>query len=414
MSTLHPELFDPERSPDYVSILETIRREDPIFYFEREEFSSWVISRHEDVVALLRDKRLVVPSLLTRFGRFPLDQMRRLEPMQEFIRSNLGRTRERRLELRQATKKFFNPASAERLRGRVRAIVEELLGAVDPRQPVDIVGSFSFPMPAMVIAELLGAPKRDRERFIEWSDALIRFHRSYDFEPLYAAQGEITGMVDYCAEQIRSRSGGGAGGEGLLDDFARLLDEGYFEIQELTASCCTFLMAGHENTSHLIGNVFNTLFAHPEQLDEIKRDRSLLPNAIHEVLRYNGVVPFLTREVAEAFEFRGHRFEKGQLVSLSAFSANRDPARFAKPDVFDIHNRSARQNLGFGHGANQCRGSHPGDGRDRGALRRAAGALPGHAARGREHGDALPADAAALHHPLRRAARALTPPNDLF
>ena len=358
MPTTHSEIFDPQRSPDFVSILEKIRRDEPIFYFDREEFSSWIITRYADVTALLRDRRLVVPSVATRLAAFPENQKRQLAPMQEFIRLNLGRTVERRLALRQTTKSFFKPRSAERLRGRIREIIEQLLSVVDPLRPVDIVGSFSFPMPAMVMAELLGVPRSDQPRFIDWSQALISFHRSYDFDSLLEAQTGVVEMLDYCSNHIEQRRRAGAGDHDLADDFARVLDEGRFEIGELAASCCTFLMAGHENTSHLIGNVFNILFTHPDQLGLLKSDWSLLTNAIHEILRFNGVVPFLTREVAESFEFQGRKFEVGQLISLSLFSANRDPDAFANPDTFDIRNPRARHHLGFGHGANQCRGSH--------------------------------------------------------
>lgn len=358
MPETHPELFDPARSPDYASILEAIRRDDPIFYLTREELSSWVVTRYEDVVALLRDERLVVPSLATRIAAFSDSQKERLQPMQDFIRNNLGRTRERRRALRRITKPAFRPSAVDRLRGRVRDVLEELLAAVDPQRPVDLVASFSYPMPAMVMAEMLGAPARDRDRFIEWSQALIRFHRSYDFESMFEAQAGVVELLDYCARLIEERPPV-APGEGLLvDELARALREGPFEMAELATSCATFLMAGHENTSHLVGNVLDTLFSHPDQLALLLRDRDCIPQLIRETLRYRGVVPFLTREVAEDFSFRGHAFRKGQLISLSLFSANRDEGVFDGADRFEIGNPRSRHHLGFGHGANQCRGSH--------------------------------------------------------
>lgn len=358
MPTQQPDLFDPGRSADFVAILQALRHDDPVFFFEHEDFSAWVITRHEDVVTLLRDKRLGVPALGTRMASFSKAQQAELEPMREFIADNLGRTRQRRLALRQATKLLFRPGAVARLRPRVRALVDQLIEAVDIALPVDLIGDFAYPLPAIVMAELLGAPSRDRERFIPWSKALIEFHRAYDFESMRAAQEGVLEMLEYCARQIEDRVGHGSEPEDMLGVFAVLLEQGRFEMGELAASCATFLMAGHENTTHLIGNLFHCLFSHPEQLEALKAAPSLIPQAIHETLRYNGVVPFLTREVEETFDFRGHRFEKGELISLSLFSANRDAEVFDHPDEFDIHQRRARQQLGFGHGANQCRGSH--------------------------------------------------------
>ena len=360
MSASHAELFDPERSANFVEILENIRKTDPIFYFEREEFSAWVVTRHQHVATLLRDRRLIVPALGTRIAGFSGEQKSALEPMQEFIRVNLGRTRERRLDLRRATVGLFKPAAMQPLRGRVTDIVEQLLSAVDVHAPVDLVAAFSYPMPAMVMAELIGAPYADARKFIDWSNSLILFHRSYTFEGMLEAQKGVVEMLDYLAVLIEAKRGQGRDTKDLIGEFAVALDEGRFEMGELAASCATFLMAGHENTSHLIGNILNTLFLNPTQFDKVKADLSLLPNAIRETLRYNGVVPFLTREIAESFEFEGRRFEKGQMVSLSVFSANRDEEAFDDVNDFDISNKSARHHLGFGHGMNQCRGSHLG------------------------------------------------------
>jgi cytochrome P450 len=407
MADPYPELFDPGRSADYASILEKIRRENPIFYMERDEFSAWVITRHEHVVALLRDKRLGVPSLATRISGFSDDQRRQLEPMQEFIRNNLGRTRERRRALRTKTKQIFKPSSVERLRPRMCEVIEQLLSDVDTRATVDLVSSLSYPMPAIVMAELLGAPDEDQGRFIDWSKALIDFHRSYDFESMLATQAGVVELLDYCAALIESRRGAKAQGDAMVDLFARLLDEGRSEIGELSASCATFLMAGHENTSHLIANIFSYLFSNSDQLAAVMRDLSRIPKLIHETLRYNGVVPFLTREVSEPFTFEGRPFEQGQLISLSLFSANRDDAVFHNADEFDIENPRARHHLGFGHGVNQCRGSHLAMVESEEILKTLLTRFPPHDASRRRNGNPLPTHAPPLHHPLRGRTRPL-------
>lgn len=358
MATLHPELFDPERSPDYAEILEDIRHHDEIFFFEGDSYQAWVVSRYEHVKALLRDPRLVQPTLMPRIASFTPEQQAELKPLQEFARVNLGKTHERKLALRQATRQFFMPGSVDRLRGRVREIIELLHDQQDTSKPVDIVGAFSYPMPAWVLAEMLGVPRSDQHRFIDWSNALIQYFRSYTFEQFRDSQADVVELLDYCAAHIEARRAAGADGEDLHDEWARLIDQGRFDLDELAATSATFLMAGHENTSHFIGNIFNTLFAHPEVLARVQADFSLIPRMMNEVMRYNGVVPFVTREVLEDIAFEGHTFEKGQLISLSLFSSNRDESRFENVNTFDIDNPTARHHLGFGHGDEYCRGAH--------------------------------------------------------
>ena len=356
--TLYPELFDPDSSPHYVEILQRIRDNEEIFFFRGELYQAWVISRHDHVVELLRDDRLIQPSLLPRIASFPPEQREQLLPLQEFARLNLGKTRERKLALRQATKQFFMPGSVNRLRERVREIITTLHDQLEPHGPFDLVGQFSYPMPAWVLAEILGVPRADQHKFIDWSNALIQFFRSYTFEDFLSAQDGVVEMIDYCAAHIEERMRVGAGDNDLIDDFARLLDAGDFEMGELATSCATFLMAGHENTSHFIGNLFLMLFEHPEQKKKILADRSLLPQFMDETLRYRGVVPFVTREVLEDFDYAGREFKVGQLVSLSLFSANRDTSTFSEVDSFNYGNPTAKYHLGFGHGEEYCRGSH--------------------------------------------------------
>lgn len=355
---LHAELFDPDSAPDYVRILQDIRDKEEMFFFAGEKFRTWVVSRHDQVIELLRDDRLIQPSLLPRISSFPEEQKKQLFPLQEFARLNLGKTRERKLALRQATKAFFMPGSVNRLRDRVREIIEVLHDDIDPTRPMDLVGRFSYPLPAWVLAEILGVPRSDQHKFIDWSNALIKFFRSYTFEEFLDAQPGVVEMIDYCAGHIEKRMNEGGGENDLIDDFARLLDAGEFELGEMATSCATFLMAGHENTSHFIGNLFLMLFSSPDQMRQVIADRSLFPKFMDETLRYRGVVPFVTREVLEDFEFEGRELKTGQLVSLSLFSANRDDSTFEKVDDFDFDNPTAKYHLGFGHGEEYCRGAH--------------------------------------------------------
>lgn len=136
-SPLHAELFDPKSSPNYVRILQDIRDNEEMFFFAGEKYQAWIVSRHEHVLELLRDDRLIQPSLLPRISSFPEEQREQLLPLQEFARLNLGKTRERKLALRQATKAFFMPGSVNRLRQRVREIIGILHEGVDPSQPVE-------------------------------------------------------------------------------------------------------------------------------------------------------------------------------------------------------------------------------------------------------------------------------------
>ena len=116
MSATHAELFDPARSPDYAEILEDIRHHEEIFFFEGDAYQTWIVTRYEHIKALLKDDRLIQPSLLPRIASFTDEQREQLRPLQEFAYLNLGKTRERKLALRNATKQFFMPAGVDRLR----------------------------------------------------------------------------------------------------------------------------------------------------------------------------------------------------------------------------------------------------------------------------------------------------------
>jgi cytochrome P450 len=354
----YAEIFNPDRSHDYAGILEQIRTNDPVFYFDGESHKAWIVTRHDDVISLLRDERLIQPSLLPRISGFTDEQRKNLQPLQNFVEWNLGKTRERKAALRQATKRFFMPGSVKQLKERVLEVIDGLMERVDVNQPVDLIAALSYPMPAIVLGEILGAPRRDSQKFIDWSNALMKFFRSYTYEDMLETQEAVVEMMDYCAGLIEQRLKDGVGDLDLTDDFAKIYADEQFEMGELAASCATFLMAGHENTNYFIGNIFNMLFQHPDQFEKVKKDFSLIPGMMNEVLRYNGVVPFVTREVLEDMECSGHTFTKGQLVSISLFSANRDDEIFDNVNEFDITNDSARHHLGFGHGEEYCRGAH--------------------------------------------------------
>ncbi|UQW99698.1 cytochrome P450 [Streptomyces sp. RerS4] len=256
--------------------------------------------------------------------------------------------------LRRLVAREFTARRVEALRPRVRRITDELLDAMAarPERAADLIESFAFPLPMTVICELLGVPDLDREHFRRWSNEVVAPQSE-------AALGEAhVHLSGYLAELIEAKAH--APGEDLLSALIRTRDEDGDSLSpdELIGMAFLLLIAGHETTVNLIGNGVRALLAHPDQLAALRADYDgLIDGAVEEMLRYDGPVQNTTyRYSAEDVELGGVVIPAGVVVLVSLASADRDPARFAEPDVFDIR-RAPQGHLAFGHGLHFCIGA---------------------------------------------------------
>ena len=234
----------------------------------------------------------------------------------------------------------------------IRHTARTLLDALPNEEEVDLVSAFTAPFPIMVIAEMLGVDPRDRELFKQWSIGIMATAAG-EYESLARNYEHI---FDYFGGVIEARR------TSPRDDLVTALVQAEVDGHKLSDDdilgfCALLLIAGNETTTNLLGNAATVLAAHPDARAEIVADMSLLPNAIEEVLRFEGPVPTLTRTAAVAVALHGHTIDAGEKVMLLLAAANRDPRVFDDADRFDIH-RETRKHIAFGSGIHFCMGAN--------------------------------------------------------
>jgi cytochrome P450 len=316
----------------------------------------WFVTRHDDVVTVLLDDERFVrdPSLALSPEQLEQSTDRMPESFAFIEQHMLNRDGADHRRLRRLVTKAFTPRMVEELRPRIEEIASELLDAVQARGEMDVVEEYAFPLPITVIAELLGIPVADRDRFRRWSNAIV----TPAFGP--DALAEFGGlMVDFVAylralfERRRSEPS-----DDLISALLQVRDGGdALSEQELFSMVVLLIVAGHETTVNLIANAVLALLEHPEELAELRREPARVPAAIEECLRFDGPVErALNRWAAADVELGGHTIRRGDDVIVVLGSANRDPERFADPDVLDI-GREDKKHVAFGRGSHYCLGA---------------------------------------------------------
>jgi cytochrome P450 len=249
--------------------------------------------------------------------------------------------------LRRLVSKAFTARRIERLRPRVTEITASLLDAMPDRGEVDLLQVFAFPLPITVICELLGVPSRDRDEFRAWTQAILS-HGGTPEGPGAAAMA----MATYFTAMVADKRAHPA--DDLLSALIAARDSGdRLTESELLGMLFLLLVAGHETTVNLIGSGTLALLGNPGEMARLRADRSLLPGAVEELLRYTSPVNHATlRFTAEPVKIGGRLIPAREPVLVAIASANRDP----DPDQVDF-GRAVGGNLAFGHGIHYCLGA---------------------------------------------------------
>lgn len=352
-------LTDPGFFADPYPAYARLRAEAPVWW--SEAWGGWVLTRHADAAAVLADPRrfssagrvgylLDGLSAAERGGLALLDRhyqvgLAHADPPQH--------TRLRALLIR-----AFTPRMVEQLRPRVQALVDGLLDAALPAGAMDVIADLAYPLPAVVIAELIGAPAADRDRLRDWAlgvNELFAGGGRTSMERALRAQGALEEMHAYIAELAAERRA--APRDDLLSALVAAEGSGEALSQaELVSTVVTLFVAGHETTTNLLGNGLLALMRHPAQLARLRADPGLAEGAVEELLRYDTPVQRGWRLAAEAVAVGGARIAAGAMVLPMLGAANRDPAQFPDPDALDLTRRPGRH-FGFGHGIHYCLGA---------------------------------------------------------
>jgi cytochrome P450 len=312
------------------------------------------VTRYEDVMSIIKDPRFKknFRSVLTA-DELATSQLYP-EATMNLTHHMLSSDPPDHTRLRSLVSKAFSPRLVQALRPRIETLAVELLDAVIPQGRMDLIDDYAFPIPMTIIAELLGVPQEDRDRFRQWSNVLVgeRSTATAQAEIMAAARG----FADYLTQLFAARRS-----EPRADLVTALLQAeeagDQLSASELLSTVFLLLVAGHETTVNLIGNGFLALLTHPAELERLRREPQLLPQAIEELLRFDGPVTTSTaRFPSEDVQVAGVTIPRGALVLVVLGSANRDPAQFPDPDKLDL-TRADNRHLAFGHGLHYCLGA---------------------------------------------------------
>ncbi|MEX2157844.1 MAG: cytochrome P450 [Dehalococcoidia bacterium] len=278
--------------------------------------------------------------------------------------------------LRNLVNRGFTPKMIADLEPRIREVTRELIDRIVAQGETDLIADLAMPLPTTIIAEILGVGPERKDDFKRWSDWIVReFLQPIPEEEKEAQQRDMTAFTEYFEAVVEDRRAS------PQDDLISALVRAETEQQALTPHellvfIILLLVAGNETTTNLIGNAIVTLLEHPDQLDVLRADPSLLPNAIEEVLRYEAPVQFLLRRATQDVEIGGATIPQGSMTTLLFASANRDGRRFPDGERFDI-TRDAQGHVAFGHGIHFCLGAPLARLEGRIALEEVLSRLPG-------------------------------------
>ena len=234
----------------------------------------------------------------------------------------------------------------------VRHTADELIEQFAPRGRADLVPEFTFPYPTKIIAGLLGLPREDYRQFQRWSIAILNFHSKRDqaIEASREIQDYLTGILAERRADPR---------EDIISDLAHAeLDGERLSDEEIYSFVRLLLPAGVETTYRSTGNLLHLLLSHPDQLDAVRRDRSLVPQAVEEAIRFETPLLNITRMATKDTEVGGVAVPAGSTLLLMNAAANRDDQRYPDPERFDIFRRDPKPHISFGSGPHVCIGMH--------------------------------------------------------
>jgi cytochrome P450 len=332
--------------------------ETPVFYAPSIDY--YVVTRYADIEAVFLDPDTYsagaaqlplvklepeATEILLAGGHRPQPSMVSLDPP--------AHTR-----LRRPAARAFTPRRVAEMEPRVRATVNELLDAVDPAAPFDLVETLTFPLPATIVFSFMGVPEADYAQLKDWCGhrATLAWGR-----PPAAEQVEhATSMAAYRAylRELVARKA-----DDRADDFASALlaihdeDPEALSEEEIASILFSLSFAGHETTNYLIGNLVRRLLEDPARWDEVVADPALIPGAVEETLRYDTSVPAWRRIAKRTVTLGGVEIPEGSKLFLWLAASGRDASVFPEPDVFDLRRANARRHLAFGKGIHFCIGS---------------------------------------------------------
>ncbi|MBN3526552.1 cytochrome P450 family protein [Paenibacillus apiarius] len=334
------------------SLYEQLRMQDPVHKTVMPNGNTaWIVSRYEDAASALKNERLK-KNLFQFVG--PEETGVPASRMDLLFRHMLNSDPPDHTRLRSLVQKAFTPRMIENMRGRVQEISDWLIDQVETQGSMELIRDYAYPLPLIVICDMLGLPNEERDQFRTWSHAMVSaFNYPEKYKQITSEIDEFTSYIKVLIQRCRLDPQ-----EDLLSLLTQAESEGSkLSEHELVSMIFLLIVAGHETTVNLIGNGTFALLQHRDQLEALRGNPALIHSAIEELLRFMGPVEFATnRWVGEDFEWGGKTIAKGDVVLIALASANRDPEYFLHPERLDI-TRGNNHHIAFGTGIHHCLGA---------------------------------------------------------
>jgi cytochrome P450 len=351
------DMLTPERVADPYPFFDDLRSFDPLHWSDR--YRGWFVSRWDDVFTCLRDPRFSSDRVKAIYDTKLTDEQRvERKPMFDILQYWMvfndppDHTR-----LRGLVNRAFTPKAVANLRPEIEEVVAAQVDEIRELESIDLIRDFAFPIPAVVIAKMMGVPASERDLFKTWSDAIMALVFGAAGVPgrREQAQASMMELADYLQDLVTYFRANPA--ENLIGDLIgaqeaddRLSDE------EIVSTCTLVLFGGHETTTNLIGNGTRALLQHPDQFERLVANPDMLGSAIEELLRYDGPSKMEVRRAVDDIEMHGKTIRAGDQVFFVQSAANRDPEQFSDPNRVDIV-RNPNRHCGFGFGIHYCMGA---------------------------------------------------------
>ncbi|EJR26643.1 MULTISPECIES: cytochrome P450 family protein [Bacillus cereus group] len=319
-----------------------------------EKDQSWLITRYDDAMSLLKDPRLLknIENVFSKTEevKTPIS----LENRELLRKHMLNSDPPDHSRLRSLVQKAFTPQTILQLEDRIQHVADTLLNQLEHNHSMNLIDDYAFPLPIMVISEMLGIPFEDQSKFRVWSQSIIDTpHTLEDVQENNQKLGEFAEYIQYLVNEKRKYPA-----DDLISALIKAESEGTkLNAQELYSTITLLIVAGHETTVNLITNMTLALLEHPVQLQKLCQNPNLIDSAIEETLRFYSPVELTTlRWTAEPFTLHGQNIKPKDRIIISLASSNRDENFFPNADVFDI-SREKNRHIAFGHGSHFCLGA---------------------------------------------------------
>jgi cytochrome P450 len=346
-------LLEPEILADPYPLYRRLRSEDPVHW--DPYLHAWVVTRYADVVSVFQKfsaDRTPTPERLASMGMEQLSPIARVMVKQMLFLDPPQHSR-----IRGLAAVAFTPRRVELLRSSIQKIADDLIDRVEGQGEMEIMEALANPLPAIVTAGLLGVPTQDHNRLKNWSQDFAEVLGNFQHNPDRAARVlmSLEEMTAYFRDAVQRQASEPT--EGLVNALTTAeVDGDRLTEDEVIANVIVTMVGGQETTTNLIGNGLLTLLRHPDELERLRAEPSLIPSAVEELLRYESPSQHTARLAPTDVDLGGRLIRKRQAVIAVMGAANRDPERFSDPDRLDLA-REDNRHLAFGWAGHFCFGA---------------------------------------------------------